>query len=222
MSSALPFLDEHHRELQTRIRQYCSANLLPHVAEWDVQGVFPIPLLRDLGRAGFLGIDIPQEYGGGGRDAVSACIIAEETGKAGGGVNASLLQSSVAIQPIWKLGTEEQKRKYLPAAIRGERIAAIAMTEPEVGSDVAAIATTAKRDGDSFVLNGSKMFITNGAICDFALSLFIVEPGRRDSKPGANWTSWDGAPPIPVNCDSRIATCRRQTCSAGMGAGSTI
>src|SRR4030095_3870501 len=112
MSSPLPFLDEHHRELQTGIREYCSANVLPHVAEWDAEGVFPIPLLRGMGRAGFLGIDIPKEYGGGGRDAVSACVIAEETGKAGGGVNASLLvQSSVAIQPIWKLGTEDQKRE---------------------------------------------------------------------------------------------------------------
>src|SRR5438105_1909818 len=113
MSSALPFVDESHRELQTRIREYCAANVFPHVAEWDGQGVFPIPLLRDMGRAGFLGVEIPEQYGGSGRDAVSACIIAEETGKAGGGVNASLLvQSSVAIQPIWKLGTEEQKRKY--------------------------------------------------------------------------------------------------------------
>src|SRR5262245_44708334 len=162
MPSALPFLDARHRELQTGIREYCAANVLPHVAEWDTQGVFPIALLRDMGRSGFLGIDIPEQYGGGGRDAVSACLIAEETGKAGGGLNASLLvQSSIAVQPIFKLGTDEQKRKYLPAVIRGERIAAIAMTEPEVGSDVAAIATTAKRDGDSYVLNGSKMFITN-------------------------------------------------------------
>lgn len=192
--AALGFIwKDQHRDLQTKIREFTAKEILPNIDRWDAQAAFPVDLLRKMGREGYLGVDMPAKYGGGGADAVSACIISEEVGKAGGGINATLLvQGDIAIHPILKLGTEEQKQKYLRQAIRGEKIAAIAMTEPEAGSDVAAIQTTARRDGDAYVLNGSKMFITNGTICDFVivaartadtenphhgLSLILVERG---------------------------------------------
>lgn len=193
-AAALGFIwKDHHRDLQAKIRAFTAKEIRPYIDRWDAQATFPVELLRKMGREGYFGVDMPTRYGGGGTDAVSACIISEEVGKAGGGINATLLvQGVIAIHPIFKLGNEQQKQAYLLQAIRGEKIAAIAMTEPDAGSDVASIQTTARRDGDCYVLNGSKMFITNGTICDFVvvvartakaddphrgLSLILVERG---------------------------------------------
>jgi acyl-CoA dehydrogenase len=187
------FWKSEHLELQAKIRALTAKQILPNIERWDAEAVFPIDLLRAMGREGYLGVDMPIKYGGGGMDAVSACIISEEVAQAGGGINATLIvQGVIAIHPIFKLGSEEQKQTHLRQAIRGEKIAAIAMTEPEAGSDVAGIQTSARRDGDEYVINGSKMFITNGTICDFViiaartaetedphrgLSLILVERG---------------------------------------------
>src|SRR5262245_45789926 len=123
---------DHHRELEAKVRAFTAREILPHIDEWDARATFPVDLIRKMGREGYLGIDMAAKYGGGGADAVSACIISEEVGKAGGGINGTLLvQGVIALHPILKLGNEEQKQKYLPQAIRGEKIAAIAMTEPE-------------------------------------------------------------------------------------------
>ena len=112
---------QQHRELETRIQAFVAKEILPHVEQWETEQAFPVELIRKMGREGFFGVDMPEKYSGAGTDVVSSCIISEEAGKAGGGVNATLLVHGViAIHPIYKLGNEEQKQKYLGPAIRGE------------------------------------------------------------------------------------------------------
>jgi alkylation response protein AidB-like acyl-CoA dehydrogenase len=149
--------------------------------------------MRRFGELGFLGLRYPPEYGGQGGDYFSAIVLSEEMARAGcGGLGMAVaVQAEMATPPVHKFGTEEQKRRWLVPAISGEAIAALAITEPNAGSDVAGIETTAKRYGDEYVINGRKIFITNGARCTWALvvtktdrdaghdgfALFVVEKG---------------------------------------------
>lgn len=186
------FSDE-HEQLRRSIRRFVERELAPHADEWEEAGGFPDEVFRKLGAQGFLGLRYPEEYAGQGGDYYTALVLAEELAgcRAGGLATAVEVHTEMATPPIHKFGTEDQKRRFLVPAIRGEKIAALAITEPEAGSDVAAIRTTAVRDGDSYVINGSKRFITNGCRADFAVvvvrtdkeqkwagqSLFIVEKG---------------------------------------------
>ena len=150
----------------------------PHLEEWE-ETTFPDSIFRRMGELGFLGLRYPPEFGGQGGDYFSAIVLSEEMAKAasGGLGMAVAVQTEMATPPVFKFGTDDQKRRWLAPAIRGEQIAAIAITEPDAGSDVAGITTTAKRYGNEFIVNGRKIFITNGARCQWAL---VVTKGDRE------------------------------------------
>src|SRR5437660_1043594 len=156
------FTDE-HQQLRESIRRFVIKELQPHAEEWEEQ-TFPDWVFERMGELGFLGLDKPEEYGGQGGDYYTSLVLAEEMAHAhcGGLAMGLAVQTDMAMPPILAFGTEEQKREWVVPAIQGKAILAIGITEPDAGSDVAGIKTRAVRDGDEYVINGSKTFITNG------------------------------------------------------------
>jgi citronellyl-CoA dehydrogenase len=163
-----PFTEDHEAFRKT-VRAWVEKEMTPHGLEWDRAGIFPKELFKKAGELGFLGINHDPKYGGSGLDYWYVTVFAEElTRSFNAGVNMALLvQSQMATPIINEIGTEEQKREFLEPALKGEKIAALGVSEPGCGSDVASIKTTARRDGDDLVINGSKMWITNGTRADF-------------------------------------------------------
>jgi len=163
-----PFSDDHEVFRRT-VRDFCEKELAPHALEWDEQEEFPKALFKTFGDLGFFGIRHDPVYGGSGLDYWYVVAYAEELVRSrNAGLNmAMLVHGEMAIPVIGEIGTDEQKREFLAPAIRGERVGALAISEPDAGSDVAAIRTTARRAGGDLVVNGSKMWITNGARADF-------------------------------------------------------
>jgi citronellyl-CoA dehydrogenase len=152
-----------HEELRASIRAFVDREIVPHVAEWE-ETTFPDAIVRRMGELGFLGLSMPEEYGGGGGDYFCNIVLAEEMARSGsGGLLMGLsVHTDMVLPPILEFGTAAQKRRYLSAGIAGEQIFCLGITEPDAGSDVAGIKTRAVRDGDGWVINGSKTFITNG------------------------------------------------------------
>jgi acyl-CoA dehydrogenase len=161
---------EEHELFREQVRRFVEREVEPKIADWNERGMVDRATWRRLGEEGLLGANQPVEYGGAGGDFLHDAIVIEELARVRAHGLAASLHSDICLPYIVSYGTEEQKRKYAPPAIRGELILGIAMTEPGTGSDLAAVQTTARRDGDQYVLNGSKMFISNGQIGD----LFIV------------------------------------------------
>jgi acyl-CoA dehydrogenase len=157
-----PFTAE-HEELRASIRRFVQDELHPRAPEWEAARWFPNDVFTRMAELGYLGLKFPPEYGGGG-DVVADAVLAEELARCGsGGLAAGIgAHIGIALPPIWKFGTEEQKQRYLVPGLRGEKIAALAITEPDTGSDVASIRTRAQRVDDGYVVNGAKMFITGG------------------------------------------------------------
>ncbi|HEX4732916.1 MAG TPA: acyl-CoA dehydrogenase family protein [Thermoleophilaceae bacterium] len=173
------FTDE-HEQLRESIGSFCTKELLPHAEEFE-ENTFADWVFPRMGELGFLGLSYPEEYGGQGGDYFASIVLAEEMPKAGcGGLSMGVaVQTDMATPPVHLFGTEEQKQKYLVPAIKGEKIACLGITEPDAGSDVAGIKTTAVRDGDEWVINGSKTFITNGHRSDY-----IVLVTKTDKEAG--------------------------------------
>ncbi|TVR00371.1 MAG: acyl-CoA dehydrogenase [Deltaproteobacteria bacterium] len=157
-----------HREFRKTVRRFAES-LAPHAEEWDEAGIFPREVFRQAGELGLLGIRFGEAYGGSGLDWWFTVAYAEELVRSqNAGVNLALMvQSDMATPIIDELGSDEVKREFLAPAIAGERIAALGVSEPGCGSDVASIRTTAKRDGDDYVISGQKLWITNGTRADF-------------------------------------------------------
>jgi acyl-CoA dehydrogenase len=166
-----PFTEE-HEELRESVRRFVAAELRPHSQEWEDERWFPNEVFKKLAAVGFLGLKYPEEYGGEGGDHVHDAVLIEELPRAGsGGVSAGIGgHIGIATPPIWRFGTEDQKQRFLVPAIRGERIGALGITEPDAGSDVAGIRTFARRVDGGWVVNGSKTFITNGVRADFVVT----------------------------------------------------
>jgi alkylation response protein AidB-like acyl-CoA dehydrogenase len=194
-------LTDEQRELQALAHEFAERELRPIAAECDVRGEFPPELLAQAARAGLTSYAIPPEHGGGGVDAVTAALIAEELSWGCAGLAATIQATMFPVRPLLAVGTEEQRARYLPRlASEDGCLAAIAFTEPGAGSDLAAIQATARRDGDAYVLDGEKCYVTNGGIAeltvvfaklDGAISAFLVErgdpgvePGRKEDKLG--------------------------------------
>jgi alkylation response protein AidB-like acyl-CoA dehydrogenase len=156
------FTDE-HEQLRESIRRFVVKELQPHAEEWE-ETTFPDWVFARMGELGFLGLDKPEAYGGQGGDYYSALVLAEEMAHAhcGGLAMGVAVQTDMALPPILAFGTEEQKQQWAAPAIRGQAILCLGITEPDAGSDVAGIKTRAIRDGDEYVINGSKTYITNG------------------------------------------------------------
>lgn len=171
MSSQIstPFYDEDHEAFRAVVRQFTDKEITPNAHEWDLAGEVPRELYNKAGAIGFFGDGFEAEYGGHGqRDALMRLVLMQEVARSGsGGTLAALLSNYIGLPPVQKFGSEETKAKVLPPCMSGEAIAALAITEPSGGSDVARIKTTARLDGDHYVVNGSKTFITSGMRADF-------------------------------------------------------
>jgi acyl-CoA dehydrogenase len=161
-------LGEEHEQFRDTMRRFVAREIAPHVAEWDEAGEFPREMYRKAAQAGLLGIGFPEEYGGTPADLLMHVVLSEEIALAGsGGVHASLFSHQIGAPPIAAVGSSELKRRVLPAVLAGEKISALAITEPSGGSDVANLRTSARRDGAEYVVNGEKAFITSGMRADY-------------------------------------------------------
>ncbi|MGQ9674217.1 MAG: acyl-CoA dehydrogenase family protein [Chloroflexota bacterium] len=171
-------LSEEQKSIYKTVKEFAARETAPSAEERDRKGDFFWEGWRKMGKMGLLGMPYPEEYGGGGAGALTTAL-AMEAFTAGGGDSGTALSwgahTILCGVPIWKLGTEEQKRKYLPALASGETVGGFGLTEPEAGSDAASIKTSAVRRGDEWVLNGTKMFITNGPIGDFFIVLAVSD-----------------------------------------------
>ncbi len=170
------FTDE-HEQLRESIRSFAQKELAPHAEEWE-ETTFPDSVFTRMGELGFLGLDKPEEYGGQGGDYYSALVLAEEIGHAnsGGLAMGVAVQTDMAMPPILAFGTEEQKRQWAAPAIAGTKILCLGITEPDAGSDVKGIKTHAVKDGDEYVINGSKTYITNGHRADVIVLVTKTDP----------------------------------------------
>jgi alkylation response protein AidB-like acyl-CoA dehydrogenase len=166
-----PFTQE-HEDFRDSVRRFVETELRPHAREWEDARWFPNEVFERCAELGYLGLKYEEEYGGQGGGYVADAVFAEELARCGsGGLAAGIgAHTSIATPPVWKFGTEDQKQRYLVPAIRGQKIAALGITEPDAGSDVAGIKTMARRVDGGWVVNGSKMFITNGVRADFVVT----------------------------------------------------
>ena len=184
---------EEHEALRSSVRAFVEKELVPHAQEWDKAEAFPREVFERVGELGFFGMKFPEEVGGSGPDLIADAVVTEELARCGsGGVAAALgAHKDLACLYVSNFGSAEQHKRWLTPAIEGKSIGAFAVTEPDAGSDIAGLKTRAVRDGDDWVLDGSKTFITNGAWADFVvaaaktdpdaghegLTLFVVERG---------------------------------------------
>ena len=203
------YITEEHTALREQVARFVAKAVEPNGAAWEDQGYVPREVLRQMGELGFFGITYPAEFGGSEADALTSLVFAEALSRStfGGFIVTALVHSDMASPHLVNAGSRAQLEKYLPEVISGERITAVAVTEPDAGSDVAGIRTRARRDGAEWVLNGAKMFITNGVHSDLyfvaartdpdakgsrGISMFIVEKGTPGFRVGRalNKTGW--------------------------------
>jgi citronellyl-CoA dehydrogenase len=173
---------EQHEEIRRTVRNFVENEINPHVDEWEKAGIFPAKeLFKKMGNLGLLGIHKPEEFGGLGLDYSYETIFAEEIGNINcGGVPMAIgVQTDMSTPALAKFGSDELRRDFLAPAIAGDMVASIAVSEPHAGSDVAAIKTTAVKDGDDYVINGTKMWITNSTQADFLCVLANTSEGNR-------------------------------------------
>jgi acyl-CoA dehydrogenase len=216
-----PYFTAEHEMLRQTIRRFIETEVLPLADEWEERGMVPRQILTKMGELGLLGIRFESEYGGSQLDTLATVVLAEELGRStfGGFAVTVLVHTDMAAPHLHHAGNPQQKSLYMPDIVAGKRIAAVAMTEPDAGSDLASMRTTARRDGDHWVLNGSKMFITNGVHGDIffvaaktgeagrnhQISMFIVEkgtPGFSVARPlkKQGWLCSDTAELVFDNC----------------------
>ncbi len=191
-------LTEEQRMIQDLSRKIAEEKIRPIAKELDEKGEFPYEVMKTLAESDLFGVYLPTEYGGFGGGVLELCLVTEELSRACGGVAVSFAANALATYPILLYGNDSQKKKFLPDLARGKKLAAFALTEPEAGSDVSNVSTTAKREGDYYILNGTKHFITNGSVADICIviamtdkskgprgmSAFIVEKGQEGFSSG--------------------------------------
>lgn len=218
----MSFLTEDHLRFRDSLRRFIDTEVVPKADAWEESGMVPREVLRQLGELGYLGIRYPATYGGAELDTVYSAILAEELGRSsyGGFAVTVLVHTDMASPHLGNFGSPEQLARWMPGIITGKTICAVAVTEPDAGSDVAGIKTRAVRDGDHYVLTGSKMFITNGVHGDLyfvaaktdssvkgsrGISIFAVEKGTPGFKVGRSlkktgWLSSDTAELVFYGC----------------------
>lgn len=166
--------------IRDSVRKFAAEQILPHARTWEKEHAFPRELLHQMGALGYLGVPIPEEYGGAGMDYISEAIVFEEVGYADSSVRTTLsVQMSLVELTILKWGSEAQKNHYLPRLCSGESIGCFGLTEPNAGSDAANVQTLAKRDGNEWVLSGQKVWISNGTWADVAIIFAQTQPGAK-------------------------------------------
>jgi len=215
----IPYTAE-HGIFRDSLRKFLDKEIVPHVEAWEEAGIVPRSVWKKMGEQGFLCTDIPEEYGGAGGDFLYSVIVCEELVKSNFSGLAASLHSDICVPYISAFASEEQKRKYLPGCVSGDIITAVAMTEPNAGSDLAKMKTTAVEDGDDIILNGQKTFISNGINSDLvivaardpdvkqehqAVDLYLVEAGTPGFEKGKQlkkigWHSQDTAELYFTDC----------------------
>ncbi|MEW6263125.1 MAG: acyl-CoA dehydrogenase family protein [Thermodesulfobacteriota bacterium] len=216
---------EEHKIFRETIRKFFEKEVTPHVEEWEEAGIVPRAIWKKMGEQGFLCMDVPEEYGGMGADWLYSVILQEEITRTGFCGLAVPLHSDIVVPYLLAYGSEELKKKYAPGCVSGDLITAVAMTEPNAGSDLAGMKTTAKEDGDHVVINGQKTFISNGLLCDLcvvaakdpdvsdphrSVDLYVVEAGTPGFEKGKKikkigWHSQDTAELYFTDCRVPIA-----------------
>lgn len=217
-----PYFSAEHELLRDQIRRFVAEEVLPHGDRWEASGMVPRETLRKMGALGFFGIRYPEEYGGSNMDVLASVVLAEELGRStySGFAITALVHTDMASVHVFSSGNKAQKDRYMPGIVSGELITAVAVTEPDAGSDVKSIRTMARREGDKFVLNGVKTYITNGVHADLycvaaktdnegpaskAVTMFLVEKGTPGFKVAREldkhgWRSSDTAELVFEDC----------------------
>ena len=217
-----PFFTPEHEMLRDQVRRFVETEVKPHGEAWEEQGYVPRDVLRRMGALGFFGIRYPESYGGAEMDTLGSVVLAEELGRStfSGLAITALVHTDMASVHVFNAGSQAQKAKWMRKIIAGEAICAVAVTEPDAGSDVKAIRTTARERDGGFVLNGAKMFITNGVHADIycvaaktgdlaggskAVTMFLVEKGTPGFQVGRaldkhGWRSSDTAELLFEDC----------------------
>ena len=173
-------LPESHRALQASVRTFCEEKVKPFAREWDREEKFPAEVVRELGHLGVMGMLVSEEYGGAGMDALAVAVAVEEIARYDGSLALTVAShNGLGTSHVRVFGNAEQKKKYLPRLASGEWLGAWALTEPGSGSDAAGMKTSAVRRGDGWVLNGSKMFITQGTVGDVFVILALSDADKR-------------------------------------------
>ncbi len=223
MTKPHPALTEEHEAWRETVRRFVEREIIPNATAWDEAGEFPRELYRKAAAAGLLGVGYPEAYGGTPADYFFRIVSAEEFARAGcGGLSASLFSHTIGSPPIAAVGSEELKRRVLSEILAGEKISALAITEPQGGSDVANLKTKATREKGEFIVNGEKTFITSGMRADYytvavrtggpgaaGVSLLLIERDRLASRAPRS-RRWAGGAPTPRACISTTCTCRRR------------
>ena len=211
---------EEHRIFRESVRRFLEKEVTPHIDEWEEAGIVPKSVWKKMGEQGFLCTEVPEEYGGADGDFLYSVIVTEELGKTGFTGLVTPLHSDIVVPYITAYASEELKQKYLPGCVSGDIITAVAMTEPNAGSDLAAIRTTAAEDGDHIIINGQKTFISNGINCDLlvlaakdpsvenpykSIGLYLVESGTPGFEKGkkikkVGWHAQDTAELYFTDC----------------------
>jgi acyl-CoA dehydrogenase len=221
-AGASPYFGEEHEMLRRQVRRFVDEEVKPKALAWEEQGFVPREVLRRMGELGFLGIRYPEEYGGSEMDTLATVVLAEELGAStfSGFAITVLVHTDMASVHVFNAGSAAQKARWMPEIVAGRAITAVAVTEPDAGSDVKGIRTTARRDGDAYVLNGAKLFITNGVHADLycvaaktdtagpaskAVTMFLVEKGTPGFRVGRaldkhGWRSSDTAELVFEDC----------------------
>jgi acyl-CoA dehydrogenase len=216
------YLGEEHELLRAQVRRFVNEEIKPRALQWEQDGMVPRDVLRRMGELGFLGIRYPAEYGGSEMDTLATVVLAEELGRStfSGVAITVLVHTDMASVHLFNAGSQALKDRFMPDVVAGRKIAAVGVTEPGAGSDVKGIRTTARRDGDSYVLDGAKMFITNGVHADLyciaantnpdlrpsqRVSMLLVEKGTPGFRVGRaldkqGWRSSDTAELLFENC----------------------
>ncbi len=217
-----PFFAPEHEMLRDQVRRFVEEEIKPHGEAWEEAGETPRALLRRMGELGFFGIRYPEEFGGSDMDTMATVVWAEELGRStfSGVAITALVHTDMASVHVFNAGTEAQKARWMPGIVTGEVITAVAVTEPDAGSDVKGMRTSARRVGDTYVLNGTKLYITNGVLADLycvaaktegagpaskAVTMFLVEKGTPGFRVGRGldkhgWLSSDTAELVFEDC----------------------
>lgn len=197
-----PFTEEYER-LRMEMRAFVESELAPHAAEWEEARWFPEWVIPRVAEKGYVGLKFPRELGGGD-DSLAAAVWAQELARCGsGGLGAGIgAHTGIALPPVWRFGTPDQHERYLVPGIRGEKVAALGITEPDAGSDVAGIKTHARRVEGGFVVNGSKMFITNGVRADFIVT--AVKTTAEGGHHGISFVIVDRGPGVTASAIEKL------------------
>ena len=220
--SQSPIFSEEHEMLRSQVRRFVDEEIKPHADQWEKDGFVPRDVLRRMGALGFFGIRYPEIYGGAGMDTLGSVVLAEELGRStfSGVAITALVHTDMASVHVFNAGSDQQKSKWMKRIIAGEAICAVAVTEPDAGSDVKGIRTTARKVPEGYVLNGAKMFITNGVHADLycvaaktsssgsgskSLTMFLIEKGTPGFRVGRaldkhGWRSSDTAELLFEDC----------------------